>query len=184
MDLSRLLSYSHWVEIVGSEFRLGFLCALAIVGAIFVALLLLQIILYLGLRRGGAKEVVARHPDGDVVVAKAAVVSAIAAVCRDRGGLAVRKLDIYALRRGKYSFKIYAAMTGGEVDDGLTSLKAAIRESLQGNFGIERVEKTDFTLEKFSAAGSAEAPRSQDESPADPGIGKSPAAGTAPQADD
>lgn len=178
MDLSNLFSYSRWVEIAGSEFRLGFLCALLAVMALFVTLLLLQLLIYLFWRSCGVREVVIRHADGNITIALAAIAAAIAPLCRNLGEITVSKLKIYRLHRGRYRLDIYGTLTSSGVENDFSAAKTAIREGLTRCFGFDRVTKINFRLENFTLA-----PLLGDEKTVDSGVGESPAAGTAPQAD-
>ena len=134
--MGKIFSLQNWQTLLRSDFNRGYLCALALVAALLVVLMIIKFIWWLIFRERGCSRVTIRHSDGDVVVSRNAVCAAIEGVLKDIPALKVRKLRIF--RRGsRYSITLLSSFDG---TGSVAELVEKINNSLKFNQGFMTTE--------------------------------------------
>ena len=148
----RIFDLETWHQLLQSDFNRGYLAALAIYMALFIALMVLRFLFWLAFRTRGCSEVVVPCRDGDIVVSRDAVTMAVSHELADFPALDVRKIRLF--RRGKvYSMTLLCVYGGGEsgIPELAANFKPRIIDSLKSTFGIDSLKRIKVVVEKMDA---------------------------------
>ncbi len=145
--MGRLFSLQNWQNLLRSDFNRGYLCALALVAALIVVLMILRFIWWLIFRERGCSKLTIRRSDGDIVVSRIAICAAIDGALKGLTALKVRKLRIF--RRGRnYSITLLSSFDGtGSVAELVEQVKPLVTATLRDTFGIENVRRVKVVIE-------------------------------------
>ena len=140
-----------WRQLLQSDFNRGYIAALVLYMALFIALMILRFLLWLAFRTRSCSEIVVPRRDGEIVVSRDAVTMAVAHELEAFPELDVRKIRLF--RRGKeYLMTIFCTYGGGDgipaVSDGF---KPRVLDSLKRTFGIESLKRIKLVVEKMDA---------------------------------
>ena len=147
--MGRFFSLQNWQSLLRSDFNRGYLCALALVAALIVALMILRFVWWLIFRERGCSRLTIRRGDGDIVVSRSAVCAAIDGALKTMPALKVRKLRIF--RRGsKYSITLLSSFDGtGSVAELVEQVKPLVTGTLRDTFGIDNVRRVKVVIEEL-----------------------------------
>lgn len=152
----------YWQQLVNNDFNRGYLAALALFFALFLAALLIKFLLWLFFRTRRCGNVVVESDRGEVVISRDAVTALLRRELRGFSQLEVRTIRI--LRRERvYFLCLYADFHTGEkgLQAVLDEVNPRLLESLEETFGITCVKKIKVTIEELvdsgTSAGKAEA---------------------------
>ena len=175
--LEFLISGKFWQGLFDSEFDRGYMAALLLILAVLAVLLVIRFGIYLLFRTRRCKAVVIADPQGDVTIARDALVSAIRNRFAVYPDLTVKELRLFRKRKN-YMLRIHCAFDGN-AGSGFYALveeiRPAVLDMLRETFGINNLKKIRFVLEEFMAADGIPAvpesiPAEQDRNAADSGF--------------
>lgn len=152
MDLNALFTRAYWVDVAGSDFRLGFVVALAAVAVVFVILVLLQLTLMWILRTRSVSRISVPYKNGDVIITREAVFAAVSNALREFG-LAVRKISL-CRKKNDYRLTVYTAMQYGAPVESINQSKEAARAILNSQFAVNNISRVHLVVEKINNDGS------------------------------
>lgn len=145
--MGRFFSLQNWQSLLRSDFNRGYLCALALVAALIVVLMILRFIWWLIFRERGCSKLTIRRSDGDIVVSRSAVCAAIDGALKSVPALKVRKLRIFQ-RGNNYSITLLSGFDGtGSVAELVEEVKPLVTGTLRDTFGIENVRRVKVVIE-------------------------------------
>ena len=149
--MGRFFSLQNWQSLLRSDFNRGYLCALALVAALIVVMMIVRFVLWLIFRERGCSRLTIRRNDGDIVVSRSAVCAAIEGVLKDIPALKVRKLRIF--RRGsRYSITLLSSFDGtGSVAELVEQLKPLVTGTLRDTFGIDNIRRVKVVIETLES---------------------------------
>ena len=147
--MERLFSLQSWQMLLRSDFNRGYLCALALVAALIVIMMIVRFIWWLIFRERSCSRLTIRRDDGDVVVSRSAICAAIGGVLKEIAALKVRKLRIF--QRGKnYSITLLSSFDGSvSVAELVERVKPLVTGTLRDTFGIENVRRVKVVVEEL-----------------------------------
>ena len=157
--MGKIFSLQNWQTLLRSDFNRGYLCALALVTALLVVLMILKFIWWLIFRERGCSKLTIRRKDGDIVVSRDAVCAAIAGALKSVNSLKVRKLRIF--QRGRNcSITLLSSFDGnGSAAELIEKVKPLITGTLRDTFGIDNIRRVKVVIEEL------EPPDEDDENP-------------------
>ena len=147
MDLNALFTRAYWVEVAGSDFRLGFIVALAAVAIVFVMLVLLQLTLMWILRVRNVSRITVPCKDGDVIITREAIFAAVSSALKEFS-IDVRKIAV-SRKKNDYWLTVYAAMQYGAPVEGISQSKEAAKAILNSQFAVNNISKVHLVVEKI-----------------------------------
>ena len=144
---ARFFSLQNWQSLLRSDFNRGYLCALALVATLIVILMILRFVWWLIFRERGCSRLTIRRGDGDIVVSRDAVCTAIDGALKEVRALKVRKLRIFK-RGSSYSITLLSSFDGtGSVAELVEKVKPLVTGTLRDTFGIENVRRVKVVVE-------------------------------------
>ena len=149
--MAKFFSLQNWQSLLRSDFNRGYLCALALVAALIVVLMILRFIWWLIFRERSCSKLTIRRGDGDIVVSRSAVCAAIDGALKSVPALRVRKLRIF--RRGSnYSITLLSSFDGtGSAAELVEQVKPLVTGTLRDTFGIENVRRVKVVIEALES---------------------------------
>ena len=149
--MAKFFSLQNWQSLLRSDFNRGYLCALALVAALIVALMILRFVWWLIFRERGCSRLTIRRNDGDIVVSRSAVCAAIDGALASVPALKVRKVRIFR-RGGSYSITLLSSFDGtGSVAELVEKLKPLVTGTLHDTFGIDNLRRVKVVIEELDS---------------------------------
>ena len=148
----QLFQAETWRLLLQSDFNRGYIAALVLFMALFLALMILRLILWFAFfRTHRCSEIVVPRRDGDIVVSRDAVTMAVSRELEAFPELDVRSIRLY--RRGKtYLMTLFCIYEGGGGIPALSDeLKPRVLDSLKRIFGIVSLKRIKLVVEKMHA---------------------------------
>lgn len=161
-------SSDFWYGLTYSDFNRGYLVGAAVVLGLLLLLLILRLILLLLFRTRRSGTLVVPNPDGDLVISRDAVQSAVRRVVESFDQFDVRRIQLY--RKGKfYSLTLFCSYAAGDagVPELAGKLKPQLWETLKTMFGITNLRSIRIQIEKLSVADDEDAQQDDDAAPTD-----------------
>ena len=147
--MGKIFSLQNWQNLLRSDFNRGYMCALALVAALIVVLMILRFVWWLIFRERGCSRLTIRRKDGDIVVSRSAVCAAIDEALKSVAALKVRKLRIFQ-RGSNYSITLLSSFDGtGSVAELVEQLKPLVTGTLRDTFGIDNVRRVKVVIEEL-----------------------------------
>ena len=149
--MAKFFSLQNWQSLLRSDFNRGYLCALALVAALIVILMILRFVWWLIFRERGCSRLMIRRNDGDIVVSRSAVCAAIDGALVGVPALKVRKVRIF--QRGRsYSITLLSSFDGkGSVAELVEKLKPLVTGTLRDTFGIDNLRRVKVVIEELES---------------------------------
>ena len=145
--MASFFSLQNWQALLKSDFNRGYLCALALVAALLVVMMIIKFIWWLIFREYGCSKLTIGRTDGDIIVSRSAVCSTIENALRHIAALKVRKVRIF--QRGKNcSITLLASFDGTcSVSELVEEVKQIVIWTLRDTFGVENVRRVKVVIE-------------------------------------
>lgn len=147
--MASFFSLQNWQALLKSDFNRGYLCALALVAALLVVMMIIKFIWWLIFREYGCSKLTISRPDGDIIVSRSAVCATIESALRHIAALKVRKVRIF--QRGKNcSITLLASFDGScSVSELVEEVKPIVIGTLRDTFGVENVRRVKVVIESL-----------------------------------
>ena len=149
--MAKFFSLQNWQSLLRSDFNRGYLCALALVAALIVVMMLIRFVLWLIFRERGCSSITIGRNDGDIVVSRSAICSAVEGALKSVPALKVRKLRIFQ-RRGGCSITLLSSFDGsGSVAELVETVKPLVTGTLRDTFGIGNIRRVKVVIEALES---------------------------------
>ena len=148
---AKIFSLQNWQSLLRSDFNRGYLCALALVAALIVIMMIVRFVLWLIFRERGCSRLTIRRSDGDIVVSRSAICAAVEGALKDMSALKVRKIRIFE-RGSRCSITLLSSFDGsGNVAELVEKVKPLVTGTLRDTFGIESIRRVKVVIETLES---------------------------------
>lgn len=138
-----------WRDLLKSDFNRGYLCALALLAALLFIMMMMKLVWWLIFRERSCSRLTISRSDGDIIVSRNALCSAVENELRAVPALKVRKIRIFQHGNG-YSITLLAGFDGsGNVSEQIDKVKPLVTKTLRDIFGVENVRRVKVVIENL-----------------------------------